>query len=81
VTLAAIGFVTWLALLAEALYLLFRRPRVSAALFLAVGVWSVALRLTSAHASNANDVFIALGGASSWFVIGVTRLYRQQRTS
>jgi hypothetical protein len=30
---------------------------------------------------SANAVFIALGGASIWFVIGVSWFFRQQRTS
>jgi uncharacterized membrane protein len=79
--MAIAGFVVWLALLAAALLLFFRRPRLSGASFVALGVWSIVLRLTTADVSGANSVLIALGAASPWFIVGFQRLYREPQTS
>jgi hypothetical protein len=72
--LPMIGFVFWLALLALALIVFWRQPRLSGALFVALGVLAIVLRgSTSIHGQRV-PLAVALGAGAIWFVIGIRQL-------
>jgi len=67
------GFVIWCALLAAAGLAFPRRPQLSGFLFIALGVWSVILRLwPDSHMTP--SVFLS---TITWFAIGSRQLMRQ----
>jgi hypothetical protein len=66
-----LGFTIWLALMAAALLIFYRRPRLSGTLFFLLGAWSVALRATTTINGHVVPLVVALGTGAIWFVIGI----------
>jgi hypothetical protein len=71
------GFAIWCALLAAAGLFFPRRPYVSGFLFIALGGWSVCLQLARRGLVSPNSIFISLGVASIWVVMGIRQLTRR----
>ena len=71
-----IGFSIWLIVLAAAGLMFPRRPRLSGALFILLGLLSTALQLVARGNLRPNTVAIALGVAGVWFAIGIRQVRR-----
>jgi len=68
------GFVIWLGLLAAAGILFPRRPHLSGFVFLALGCWSVLLRVATLDQFPGWRAVTLLGVGGIWFVIGIRSL-------
>jgi len=69
-----IGFAIWLALFATAGILFPRRPVLSGFVFLALGCWSVFLRVSTLDQFPGWRAVVLLGVAGIWFGIGIRQL-------
>jgi hypothetical protein len=66
------GLFSWFLLLTAAALCYPRRPRLSGALFIVLGGWSIVLRSFSGPGSG----LLALGSGAFWVVLGVSYLVR-----
>ena len=66
-----IGFGLWLSLMAVALLVFWRHPRLSGALFITLGVLAIVLRASTSIHGQRVPLVVALGAGAIWFVVGV----------